>query len=179
MWSFKSPFPSSQCLRAEVMEDAITPGFINRARVTCFKKPRNINLKWKVSGMTGKIKGSQVLAAGDTGCEPGPCSHPVKWPREFILQGDCFHHLSLLSLPLFRQDLEIQLSYITCWSSGRTREGSSKLGKGIVEMVRIGLLWSPAGRAEKGQRVQGKSHRGLHTLMPQPLRLRPARKARW
>lgn len=54
----KSIFPSSpQCLRAEVMEDAITPGFINTARVTCFKKPRNINLKWKESGTKGKIKG--------------------------------------------------------------------------------------------------------------------------
>lgn len=39
----------------------------------------------------------------------------------------------------------------------------------MVEMVRIGLLGSPAGLAEKGQRVQERLGRGLYTLMPQPL----------
>lgn len=43
----------------------------------------------------------------------------------------------------------------------------------MVEMVRIGLLGSPAGLAEKGQRVQERLGRELYTLMPQPLSLRP------
>ena len=85
----------------------------------------------KRNGTKGKIKGDWVLAETDAGSQPGPFSYSVKWPHEFILQGDHFHCLSVLSLLLFRQDSEVQLSYIMCWSSRRTREGHSKLVKGI------------------------------------------------
>ena len=54
------------------------------------------------------------MAAIDAGSQPGPFSYAVKWPLEFILQGDHFHYLSILSLLLFRQDPEAQLSYVTC-----------------------------------------------------------------
>lgn len=40
-------------------------------------------------------------------------------------------------------------------------------------MVRIGLLWNPAGPAEKGQKVQEKLDRRLYTLTPQSWSLRP------
>lgn len=170
MWSFNSTFPSShQCLTSEVPEDAVTPCFINIAGVTCLEKPRNINLEWKESGTKGKIKGNKVLAAGDAGSQPGPCSYAAKWPHEFILQRDHFHYLNILSLPLFRQDSETQLSYIMCWSSRRTREGGSKLGKGTDG----GDGQDGPSLAQKGQRVQEKLDWELYTLTPQPLSPRP------
>ena len=112
----------------------------------------------KRNGTKGKIKGDWVLAAIDAGSQPGPFSYPVKWPHEFILQGDHFHYLSILSVLLFKQDSEVQLRYIMCWSSRRTREGHSKLVKGIDSKDEQEWLLEPSrtcGGGPEGSREVG------------------------